>query len=307
VARVSRRRIAFVGQELYFRLCSLEEPAGGLEPAFFDFRSGAPAEPLLTVLEAFDPDVIWVWRPEIVPHGLLRELRAVTVGYLTEPLPRDGAAAHPDLELRLNYLRAADPANFDRIVALDPHVIPAAERVLPVWRSLPIPVADRLYADVRLATARPRFLFHGRSTPHREALLGPLKHDHDVLHIAHGVFGDELVTYLGGVDAGVNLHNEDYPTYENRLSGYLAAGLLVLSEPLSPTHGLRPGTDYLEVRRPIDLWRAAEALADQPDAFRHVRLRGRRHAERFRASTVFPRTVEHLLADTVRAGRRAAA
>ena len=51
-------------------------------------------------------------------------------------------------------------------------------------------------------------------------------------------------------DVGINVHNEPYPSFENRVCLHLAAGHLVLSEPLSPTHGLEPGIDYLEVGTP---------------------------------------------------------
>lgn len=44
----------------------------------------------------------------------------------------------------------------------------------------------------------------------------------------------------------MNIHNEPYPTFENRVFLHLAAGQLVISEPLDPGHGLEAGHDYLE-------------------------------------------------------------
>ena len=32
----------------------------------------------------------FVWRPELVPAGVFSDVRALTVGYMTEPLPRPG-------------------------------------------------------------------------------------------------------------------------------------------------------------------------------------------------------------------------
>ena len=43
----------------------------------------------------------------------------------------------------------------------------------------------------------------GRSTPHREAMLTPAKHHHDLLHVIHGVTGGALVELLGEYDVGV--------------------------------------------------------------------------------------------------------
>jgi hypothetical protein len=287
-------RLAFVGQRVFFELCSLEHPAAGIEPTFIDFRHDADPRPLRTQLEALDPDVIWVWRPEIVPPGLLHGLRAQRVGYLTEPLPRPGdSEPHTDLTQRLEYLKAADPANYDRIVSFDPLIVPTVERHLPVWRSLPIPVADRIYAGTNGGA---QAVFVGRSTAHRESFLGPAKHDFDVIHIAHGFTGERLIALLRESAIVINLHNEPYPTFENRVPTALAAGALVVSEPLSPDHGLRSGADYVEVATPWDLWRVLSEARRAPEAFAATRASGRREAERFRASTVFRRVVADLLA-----------
>ena len=290
-------RLAFVGQREYFAYCSLEHPAGGVEPAFFDFRPDAPVAPLLTALEAFAPDVVLVFRPEIVPAGAFAGLDAVTVGYLPEPLPRPGGNGHPDLDIRMGNLRRTDPHNFDRIASFDPLVVPTVEEVVPVWRSFPIPVSDRFFAAPRPATGPPRLLFTGRSTGHREAFLGPVKKDFDCIHLAHGVTDDRLIEFMGEVDIGINLHNEPYPTFENRVSVYLAAGLLVLTEPLSPRHGLIPGVDLVEADEPWKLWDVVRQVARAPDAFAGVRANGHRKAQRFRASRVYPALVRDVLAD----------
>jgi hypothetical protein len=70
-----------------------------------------------------------------------------------------------------------------------------------------------------------------------------------------------------------------------------------VSEPLSPTHGLEPGIDYVEVRHPQDLLRAIERIRHYPDLYRRVRIRGRRKAEAFRASRVYPRLLHDLFLD----------
>ena len=217
-----------------------------------------------------------------------------------EPLPRPGdETPHEDLTQRLEYLRATDPGNYDRIISFDPLVVPTVEQHLPVWRSLPIPVADRCYGE---GARGGQVLFSGRSTPHREAFLGPAKHDFDVIHLAHGVTDERLVEFLREVDVGLNLHNEPYPTFENRIQAYLAAGLLVITEPVSPPHGLISGTDFLEVTGPWHLYRVIEQLQRHPDAFRAVRESGRRNAERFRASYVYPRFVRDVLHDVATFG-----
>lgn len=294
-------RVAFVGQEAYFSSCALDRPAGGVIPTFVDHRAGADPAPLLSALHQLAPDVVVVFRPEIIPPGALASLDALTLGFTTEPLPRDVGAAlpHPDLVTRLGELAGADPTQFDRVVAFDPLSAPAAAQVgIDVWRSLPLPVADRVYGTAPVhAAPRPRIAFIGYSTAHRERFLVDAKHHHDVLHVASGLFGDRLLEQFGRTDVAINLHGEPYPTFENRVCLHLAAGHLVLSEPLSPTHGLEPGIDFLEFTTPEGLLRLVDGIHARPDVFRAVRLRGRRKAEQFRASRVWPRLLADLRAD----------
>jgi len=293
-------RLAFVGQGTYFSSSVMEAPEAGIVPAFFELAPGGPPGVLLAALESFAPDVVIVFRPELLPAGAFATLGALTVGYLTEPLPRSTApdrVAHPDLETRLATLRDIDPGNFDRIVCFDPLLAETVDPIVPVWRSLPIPIADSIFAPVRPTPGPPRYLFVGRSTGHRERFLGPIKHDFDVVHLAHGISEDRLREFLGESDVGINLHNEPYPTFENRVGTLLAAGLLVVSESLSPRHGLLPGADYVEVAHPWELWEIAAALRGAPDAFAAVRHSGREKAERFRASRVYPALVRDLLDD----------
>jgi hypothetical protein len=250
-----------------------------------------------------------VFRPEIVPAGLFDGLRAAVIGFLTEPIPRAaGGKAHPDLRRRRADLRAADPGNFDRIVAFDPLIVPTADAFLPVWRALPIPVDDRMFAPVRAPRGPARLGFVGRSTPHRERFLAHPKHELDVLHVAFGLHGPELDEFMRGLDVAINLHNEPYPSFENRVCLHLAAGHLVVSETLSPTHGLEPGIDYLEISEPDELLSALRTVRRHPEAYHRVRVRGRRKAELYRASHVWPRVVADCFADVAAfgTGRRGA-
>ncbi|MEA2358183.1 MAG: hypothetical protein QOI62_1443 [Solirubrobacteraceae bacterium] len=296
-------RLAFVGQSTFFEACALHEDTRRVVTRFIEFREGADAEAMLSTLHDFHPHAVVVFRPEIIPRGAFGDLNAATLGFLTEPIPRTaGRRAHPDLRRRRADLERLDPSNFDRVVSFDPLIVPTADEFMAVWRSLPIPVADRIYADVRRIEGPPRMLFVGRSTPHRESFLAKTKAELDVLHIAFGVAAEELEAVMAEHHVAINVHNEPYPSFENRVCLHLAAGHLVISEPLSPTHGLEPGIDYLEVSAPDDLLRIARNLARFPDAYHRVRVRGRRKAEEYRASTVWPRLVGDLFRDVVAFG-----
>ena len=306
---LSHRRIRFaqIGQSTYFEACSLGDEHEALETCFLEFRSGADAARMRQRLDAFDPHVVLVFRPEIVPAGALADLNAIVVGFLTEPLPRTGTVVHPDLERRLDDFRAVDPGNFDRLISFDPLMAETAAAIAPVWRSIPLPVADRYYADLHPTRGAARALFLGRSTPHREHFLLPAKHAYDLLHIAHGVGADRLETLLAEHDVGINLHNEPYPSFENRVCLHLAAGHLLITESLSPTHGLEPGIDYLEITLPRELMHHIHALQRFPRAYERIRVRGRLKAEQYRASCIYPRLIHDLYADVAAFGSPRAA
>jgi hypothetical protein len=291
-------RVAFVGQSAYFDACSLGGPASDLEPRFVEHRGGADPRPLVRELQAFAPHVVVVFRPETVAPGLFDDLPALTLGFNSEPLPRGPAhLAHPDLRFRLSELATTDRRQFDRIVTFDPLSAAAAEDHVDVWRSLPLPVDDRFYAPVREVPARPRVAFIGYSTEHRERFLVDVKHHFDVLHVAAGLHGAALRDLFARIDVAINLHGEPYPTFENRVCLHLAAGHLVISEPLSPTHGLEPGIDYLEVQTPGQLVARVQAIRGMPGIGRSVRVRGRLKAEQFRASRMWPRVIGDLVRD----------
>ena len=292
-------RIAFVGQGTYFEACSMDPGDHGYQTQYLEYRAGGDTDRLIGALRAFAPGVVVVFRPEIIPAGALREIDAVTLGFLTEPIPRtqEGGMVHADLKRRLWELEQVDPGNFDRIVSFDPHIAKTAGSVLDVWRSLPLPVADRFYRPVGPGPVRPQPLFVGHATEHREELLVDAKHNHDVMHVAFGAGAAELERLMGEHDVAINVHNNPYPSFENRVCLHLAAGHLMLSEPLSPLHGLEPGIDFVVFESAGQLDDALRALRRTPHVWRSVRIRGRRKAEQYRASRVYPRLIADLMRD----------
>ena len=250
--------------------------------------------------------MVVVFRPEIIPAGLFDDLPAATLGFLTEPLPRTASGpVHEDLRRRLADLELVTPANFDRIISFDPLIAGSvAQAGLEVWRSVPLPVADRFFGPVVPNHGPPRVLFSGRGTDHRESLLDPVKRRFAVLHVAYGTTDDELERFLREHDVGLNLHNEPYPSFENRVLVYLAGGLLVVSERLSPTHGLTPGVDYLECDTADEFVDVLALAARAPGVHDMIRRRGRQTAELFRASRLWPRVLDDLCADLPAFGGR---
>ena len=163
---------------------------------------------------------------------------------------------------------------------------------------MPLPVDDRFFAPVRRSSVPPRVVFVGRSTEHRENYLVEIKHLFDLVHMAHGVFGDRLLDLMRETDVGINLHNEPYPSFENRVSLHLAAGNLVDQRAAQSDARSRAG-HRLHRGPPSEGPRSGPSsqIHAYPDVYRRVRIRGRRKAEAFRASRVYPRLVHDLLLD----------
>lgn len=296
-------RVAFVGQRTYFEASVMDGPAAGVVPRFFDFRDGAEIGAVLDGLAQFAPHAVVVFRPESLPAGALASVAAPVVGVVTETLPRAGRSSHPSLDYNLAELRKVDRGNVDRAICVDPLGFEATAELLPAWRSLPLPVADGLYRTPTPSRHPPRLLYIGHPSMHREDTLIGLKHKFDLPHYAHGLMGDELRAVLAASDVGIALHNDRWlVAFESRLLLHLAAGHLVLAEPLDPTFGLDAGIHYIEVADKYELDLRVHQLVAAPDAYDRVRIRGHHFSRQFRASRVWPRVVRDLLADVAAFG-----
>jgi hypothetical protein len=303
-------RVAFVGQRTYFESCALPFPAGGVIPAFVDYRGGVETAPMLDAIRRFDPHVVVSFRPEMLPPGTMDAVPAPVVGYITEPLPRADRQPHPDYDYNLNELRKVDRNNVDRVISFDANSWEAAADLLPMWRSMPLPVDDRLYRAPRVSHRPPEIIFIGYSTLHREQSLLSLKHEFDLRHYAHALIGDELRTVLAGADVGLNVHGQEWVrTFENRVLIHLAAGHLVVTEVLEPLYGLEPGIDIVQVSDRYELNLRVHQLHQMPEMYERVRIRGHHKSRQFAASRVWPRVIGDLFADLAAFGteRRVAA
>jgi hypothetical protein len=253
--------------------------------------------------------MIIVFGPENIPQGLLKDVNAVRLGWFTEPIARiltmaelervhtpdeTKSRAQLDLERRLMNVRTCDFHQFDYLISHDPLQVPTLELFAPIWRSIPLPVDDRFYRIPAPMRTNPTIGFIGSSTPYREQFLGVLKHDYDLRHFAHGLFGDRLLDQLNDLDIAVNLHNQEISNFENRVSLHLAQGHLLLSQPLLPMNGLEPDRDFIEFGNPEELANIVSEIYNYPRAHELTRQRGRLKAELFRASTVYEKILREL-------------
>jgi hypothetical protein len=147
-------------------------------------------------------------------------------------------------------------------------------------------------------------VFLGRSTPHRDTMLGLLKRDFDVFHIAHGwpPLGRErgktsdFSHLLSGFHIALNLHAEPELSWEPRIQLMMAYGALVVSEPISPNPIIRPGIHFLEANGSRELYELCTKILAEPRHFSGIREAGRAAVYRsLAAGTWWPRFIKAAL------------
>jgi hypothetical protein len=326
-------RIAFLGTPVWLDCCAPTAPAQGLVHERFDLPAGADIERTLAGVDAFAPDATVI----LDPAALFAQSGAPSAALLARGAPSATlsaqSGARPSLEdglggptkLTAQALRAVGGTTLgvlvgglpeggqagelgalDRLVTFDPALTGARVGTAKVWRAMPPAVADTHFKEVRPLRHSPNAISIGRSTPHREAMLMPAKHEHDLLQVLHGVSGAMLAELLGEYDAGVYIAPEAGAGFGWQVGAHLAAGQLLLSGTLAPLHGLERGLDYLEIDSPASLVWVLDRLGRFPEMYQRIRVRGRLKAEQYRASRLFARIAHDLLADVAAFGSAAA-
>ena len=259
-------RLAFVGQSTFFEACALDSRhVARFDTRFHEFRGGADVERAARPRSAaFDPDVVVVFRPEIIPAGAF-------AGPARDDarLPDRAAAAHRRGERqprgpRPPALGARARSTGRTSTASSPSTRSSRRPPTASCRSGARSRCRSPTATTAPSTRRtrpPPPLFVGRSTEHREASSSPAKHRFDVLHLAFGVDAARLERLHGrALDRDQHPQRAVPELREPRAACTSPPATSCCSEPLSPTHGLEPGIDFLEFRAAEHLRACLETL-----------------------------------------------
>lgn len=276
-------RVAFVGAQEWLDACAPATAVYGLRVANFPVQAGRGAEPLDARVGRFRPHATVIFDPASVPLHPAGAVTGATLGILVHGAMDAGAPS--------------DLGALDRLVSFDPALTGEEVGGQVVWRSLPPPVSDSYYAEVRPLHEAPRAMTIGASNEHREAMLMPAKHHHDVLQLIHGVWGSALIELLREYDVGIFVAETVEGGFGYEAAVHLAAGQLLLAAAGKPAYGLERNIDYLHVGSADELVWMLGRLGRFPEMHNRVRVRGRLKAEQFRASRVFARVVHDLLLD----------
>lgn len=278
-------RVTFLGREVDHRPWTLGAPSRGWEPSFAEAVEDVDA----------DADAVVVFDPRAVdPAALRAQTRGATLAVVQDTGFAPGVE---DAWTKDPLPGATLVKGFHRVLATDPLLARAGS----AWRSAPLPVDDALFADVdALETGAgphtaPRIVFRGEETTWRSFWLPDLVEHYELVHITPG---EPFADAFAAADTALCLRTDrDRPEFPADALLHLAAGRLLLTEPLRPPRGLEPELDHLEVREPIDALHLLHQVRRRPAAFDHVRLRARIRMDQYRASVVWPRILTDLRAD----------
>jgi glycosyltransferase involved in cell wall biosynthesis len=263
--------VIFAGQPEYYRSVHYDATSGGGHFAF-PFTSADPSRlrELPEFAKASGARTCIIFRPEwLCPYPeTFAELKAQgvsVIGYSTEPVPQSWPTAHSDQLRRLETLKKALRLDYDLLIHFDSTSLGFLTSLgfgriiahpLPVSRGLFFPEDCARDFDV---------CFLGKSTPHREAMLAPLKMRFEVIHVAHGLRDEDARVLMNRSKLVLNLHNEAYPNFENRVVQALFCARPVVSETLTGDN-LVAGRDYTPADSPEALFRVIRELLDAPEA-----------------------------------------
>jgi hypothetical protein len=286
------RKIAFISQPEYFRSFYENDLDEFGEVREFTLHYSMKPEDF-SDLVAYDADVNVFFRGEFVPNEVLEKLRGVKINLSSEPFPReiDGHIEYTaDSLARYRSFQMIRGKAFDHVFHYDASSLNfMRDDGLMLSGEFAFPIATGLYRPMDVPKTWDVF-FIGRSSEHRERHFGALKHHYGFLHIAHGVWGPELIKYLSASRVCLNVHAENEISWEPRMQMYLACGAFVVSEPITPNRYLRPGVDYVVASGPSEMFDVVTHYlkhADERDAI--ARSGYERVQELLCSKKVFPR------------------
>jgi len=275
------KTVAFIAQPEYFSF-HYEKVLEDLYSVRYFSNSFSEDPAFFKDLVEFDADINIFFRGEIVPQTVLESLSGIRVNLSSEPFPKiiDRAVKYTQDSLdRFEFFLRIFDRSYDYIFHYDEVSKNFFEaQGIELSGYFPFPVATEL---IKPATTEKKWdlFFSGRSTPHRDKFFGPLKRDFNFLHINHGVVGADLLDFIHKSKISVNIHAENELSWEPRTQFLVAAGSLLVSEPLSPTSSFRPGIDFIEINDPWGMYETCRNILANYDAYRHIAESGRKRVE----------------------------
>jgi hypothetical protein len=267
-----RKKILFIGQPEYFRQNWFDLEADG-SAIVLDIRSNdlSNLAKVPELLRQNEVGLLIMFRPEwfaAFPNEFryARDLGVLMVGFSTEPIVKSVDQIHWDELVRMKNLSSASQLPWDLLIHYDnasSEIIEAMGFSNVLYN--PIPVSKLLFHPVPNVPKKFDFLFVGRSTPYRESFLMPLKAKFNTLHIAHGLYDEDVNDLMSQSKFVLNIHNENYINFETRIIQSLRARVPLLTE-VFPKNFPMPPTGFVQFSSPSELFLLAENFIKNREA-----------------------------------------
>ena len=285
------KKVAFISQPEYFRFMYENDLDNFAIVKEFVFNSRMTCERLSDLLQ-FNADYNIFFRGEFIPNEVLKGLRGVCINLSSEPFPRtikNKSLFSYNSLVRYREFRSIREKAFDYIFHYDAASLRFMRKDgLILSGHFAFPVATNVYKPLNTPINWDLF-FIGRSTKHREILFSPLKQNYRFLHIAHGLWGEQLVNYINASKICLNTHAINEISWEPRLQMLLACKAFVISEPITPNDYLKPGIHYVEAKCQDEFHLLTKYYLEQSDERKKIAERGYiRVIEKLDSKKVFP-------------------
>ena len=273
------KKLAFIGQE-YFHAMFEDDLNDLFEVKVFPFNFEMNLNDFKGLIE-FQADFNVFFRGEFISNELLDLLNGIKINLSSEPFPRKiNNKWHytKDSLVRYFVFRKIRGKKFDYVFHYDKASLLLFEKdKLGISGEFLLPAATKAYAPENVPKKWDLFFF-GRSSIHREKFFAYSKHKYNFLHIAHGIWGKDVVNYVSRAKINLNVHAEEEISWEPRVQAMLAMGAFVISEKINPNDYLRPGKDYVEVETPEDLNEKIEYYLKNEEEREKIAENGRKRA-----------------------------
>ena len=227
-------RVLVVGHRPYFEL-HMPETHGKTLIHKLEFYHGVENR-AFNVIEAFKPDALLAFRPELVPLSVLLSFSGEKIGFSSEIFPQKigdrivGAEVH---RRKFDFFDNSAIRRFDQLYHYDISSKEFFDSVGMKFADFPPYPLNPILFERKNCHKDIDVLFIGRVSPRRYEMLEPLKRrKFRLVSIDHGLFGEELVNLLRRSKVVLNIHAEDHVSFEPRTLIGAAVGAVVVSEPI---------------------------------------------------------------------------
>ncbi|MBD2666508.1 hypothetical protein B6N60_00180 [Richelia sinica FACHB-800] len=289
-------KIAFISQPEYFRFIYENDIDDLAEVKEFNFNF---TKNKFSDLEEFNADVNIFFRGEYFPNSTLERLKGIKVNISSEIFPKiinnEINYSFDSLQRYENFRNLITHKQFDYVFHYDKHSVSfMKDDGINLSGAFGLPVATSIYRKNNLPK-RWDFFFIGRSTYHRERFFSSLKHYYEFLHICHGIYGQDLVTYMNQSKILLNIHAEQEISWEPRVQMLMATGGMVISEDIGDNPYFIPGKDFVTVSEPGELLEKSKYYLEHEAERELIALNGMNKVHKYLNSRqVFANFIENL-------------